>query len=75
MCLRVKQMRLSLSFFSGLCQLLAQKKGEVIIFGDFNINLLEFSNERRKLLNIARECILTQCMKVPTRIASRRENK
>lgn len=57
-------------FFNVLCAFLRQQERRVIIMGDLNINLLEKSINRHKLLTITSEFGYFELIKEATRVAS-----
>lgn len=59
-------------FFEELFSLIRSQKQEFIITGDFNINFLSESSNARKLLSLTKEQNISQIIKTPTRIATRK---
>ncbi len=60
-----------LEYFTKVCHLLSSQNYELIIYGDFNINLLVNNSNKFKLVCTTKEYNLTQKVNFPTRIASR----
>lgn len=61
-------------FYSKLSHFLTLLKGDIIILGDFNVNLKSSSREKNKLLGIATEYSFKQIVNFNTRTGIRREN-
>ncbi|CAL8129757.1 unnamed protein product [Orchesella dallaii] len=59
-------------YITSLCDFLRKSNMCMVLMGDFNINLLDRTDESLKLYKIIKEFDLFQKVNVPTRIASRR---
>ncbi len=59
-------------FLRHLFCFLRSEELDFIVMGDFNIDLINFSIEKRKLINICKEFNVAELINMPTRVATRK---